>query len=186
MYITSCSDDKLKKRMLECDEPTPQLLEEIVQCYARVQADTSGTRESARAAAISSDKDKQCREMNDSRGKPSGHKLAALDGKCYRCGSSTHRAKECKIDKTIPCKNCNIRGHLAIVCQSPVRANIAQRNQPSFPRPDAHSWPAQQISNPNKSWHLAPLAEESTRQDEGYAEYETAQANMLQGSTPQS
>ena len=37
----TCLDDELKRRMLECDEPTPQLLEEIVQRYERVQADTS-------------------------------------------------------------------------------------------------------------------------------------------------
>ena len=116
MYIVSCSDKELKKRMLDCDEPTPQLLEEIIQRYERVQADSSGTRESARAAAISSGKDKQ-RRMNDSRGKPNGHKLATLDGKCSRCGSSTHHAKECKIDKTIPCKNCNIRANMAQLSQ---------------------------------------------------------------------
>ena len=36
--------------------------------------DTPGTRESARAAVVSGDKDKQRRQMNDFRGKPNGHK----------------------------------------------------------------------------------------------------------------
>ena len=140
MYITSCSDDKLKRRMLECDEPTPHLLGEIIQSYERVQAVTFGTRESARAAVISSNRDKQ-RRMNYSKGK--ANKLVALDGKCYRCGLLSHLAKECKIDKTIPCRNCNVRRHLAAVCQSPARASIAQLsqqlNQLSFSRPYAHS-----------------------------------------------
>ena len=37
MYVISCSDKELKKRMLECDELTPLLLKEIIQRYKRVQ-----------------------------------------------------------------------------------------------------------------------------------------------------
>lgn len=79
-------DEELKKRRLECNEPTQQLLEEIVH-YERVQADASGTRKATRAAAVSGGKDKQRQQTNDPKGKSNGNKLAALDGKCYRCGS---------------------------------------------------------------------------------------------------
>ena len=94
MYITSCSDEELKRRMIECNELTLQPLEKIMQRYKRVQADTSGTRVSAPAATVSGGKEKLCRQTNDSRGESNGIKLAALDGKCYRCGSTTQRAKE--------------------------------------------------------------------------------------------
>ena len=103
-----------------------QCLEEIVQLYEWVQADASGTREAARVAAVNGSKDRQRRQANDSKGRPNGNKLATLDGKCYRCGSTTHRAKECRIDKSILYKNCNVKGHLAIVCQSTAKANVAQ------------------------------------------------------------
>lgn len=53
MYIISCTDDELKRWMLECDVPTQQQLVDVIQKYERVQADTSGTRgKSARVAMV--------------------------------------------------------------------------------------------------------------------------------------
>lgn len=139
MYITSCTDEELKKRMLECNQPTPQLLEEIIQHYEQVQADASGTREAAREAVINGGNSKHCRQTNESKNKLPNNKLAILDGKYYRWGFTTHRPKECKIDRSIPCRNCSIKGHLTVICQSASVAQTSQPNQQNFSQPNSPS-----------------------------------------------
>ena len=40
------------------------------------------------------------------------------EGKCYRCGSTTHKPSKNKLDRTSKCSSCGKPGHLAKVCLS--------------------------------------------------------------------
>ena len=54
-------------------------------------------------------------QKSDNRKRDQPRKKSA-EGKCYRCGSTQHKAGDCKLSRDIDCNNCGKKGHLARVC----------------------------------------------------------------------
>ena len=88
-----------------------------------------------------------------------------LKGRCFRCGSTDHRAHECKHTETV-CHNCGIKGHLASVCQKPKKKD---RN-PQQSNPKAKGRGGKQ-KGPHKTHQLGEVDQESVVEDDTYGMY---------------
>ena len=133
-YISSCSDEKLREKFQNCSEPSLANFERIFKAH---ESSESQQRALADGVAVVADRGRTSRRFAPSprygsqpqqrvTGKVT---LDDLRGKCFRCGSSSHRLQACTLPSFTKCYNCNKEGHLSKVC---LGGN--QRRSPSRPR----------------------------------------------------
>lgn len=139
MYITGLRDVELVKRLGEIEDPTIRQMDAIIRAHANSKATTAATSRATKA------------NQGKKSGQPGGTPMsdwekkrrAGIEGKCYRCGSNTHRQPACTLDKKTKCTTCKRTGHVASVCGKPAtRATQAETSQPNTQQDDGHSWPA--------------------------------------------
>ena len=114
-YISSCTDKKLRDKLLKVEKPTLNELNRVVKTYERVNATCSaldGGRQTYNQAQVKQVKNKQ--EVKVAKSTP------IKDGKprqCYACGASDHLRNVCP-KKEENCKFCGRRGHQEAVCRT--------------------------------------------------------------------
>ena len=75
-------------------------------------------------------------------GKPNPN-TQQLQGKCFHCGSTGHKSKECKLDRTSKCLSCGKPGHLTKVCLSSpskdtsIAKKVEQKEEVTKTNPDS-------------------------------------------------
>lgn len=57
-----------------------------------------------------------------------------MKGKCYRCGSTSHRSSKHKLDKNSKCSKWGKLGHLAKVCQSAKTNSVVSADEGKSPQ----------------------------------------------------
>ena len=158
--LTSLSDAKLKKELMDIDDPT---LDNIVRGVAKwestkkslknpgnsfmkgVKPSPTATQAQVNQSTSKSTqkpKSKQSNASSNTKNKPSTSTPAKGNQpyQCYRCGNRDP-AHNCRA-KTATCKNCNKQGHYAGMCGSKLRAkvfNVTNNVQVSPTQPSASS-----------------------------------------------
>ena len=138
--LAGCSDHVLRTKILEKSEE-PSLDELTATVLAYEAAKNTSKSASANTAGWQQQQQRGKRPLPQ-RGKPryqpngkrrsrsaSAHNATALA--CYRCGSFSHNAPQCKVSyNTVTCKKCNMKGHVASVCnQGKPRKQQQQRGR---------------------------------------------------------
>ena len=103
-YICGTNDEKLREKFLMETHPTVEILNKIVDLHEMTINSVKAVNP-YQVNAISQGQ-KQV---------PSVEELLKM-GKCLKCGSKDHTAKECKIGN-VKCRACDVAGHLERVCQ---------------------------------------------------------------------
>jgi hypothetical protein len=109
--ITSCTDQKLKMKMLEMEKPTREKLEAVIDTHESAMAGE----QSLRATVEKANRAGQPKRGGGARGSSSS-------SKCGTCGRNVdHGNKPCWA-KTKKCNECGVVGHLAAVCKAKAKA----------------------------------------------------------------
>ena len=112
LIVCTCSDELLKKKLLEADRPTVTSITTMTEAYER-QSNTIKTTETHTSYAVGQQSYDKRRNWQPRRSSESPR-----EGICYRCGNPGHAAPDCKHKLTGNCSNCGKRGHATKACRS--------------------------------------------------------------------
>lgn len=145
LFILSCTDEKLKRKLLALKDPSANEVDMLCQSYAQVSAELETTRDAASAPAVAAFTKSQPTK-NKGKGKSKGkgganssqegsskrpNPLADLTAKgiCYVCGGR-HDVQRCTARQTAKCTHCGRQGHLARICLSAAAARLVSDEEP--------------------------------------------------------
>ena len=117
--ITSCPDEKLRKKLREMteDKKTWKEIRAKTTEYVANKIKGDAAEEEAKATVKAVKAKKKPRKSNGGP-KPSGNYLspADIDGLCFSCGAKGHTSKDCRKKESAKCTKCDRDGHVAEVC----------------------------------------------------------------------
>ena len=116
--LSGCRDKRLREKLLEIEVRTLDELKKFVTRWEVAKKEDKEIEKStnvAKAAQVTS----KGKSSKDNGGK---HNSGATDRngqpyKCFRCGSTKHRIKECRVSPNVVCKNCGKTGHTKDSCR---------------------------------------------------------------------
>ena len=102
VFAKAVDDRRLRRKLFQLKNPSYEEAMELVTSY--LEAERS---------------DKQAEAGTIAAFQPRPGKKGLPPNCCMRCGKLNHRSDKCKVlEKGLRCKNCQKKGHLAVVCQS--------------------------------------------------------------------
>ena len=121
--VSGCTDEKLREKLLQLQEPNLQATMEAIRAYEAGRSAMRATQgSSATAAAVKTTTGAVPKQQSGGGGGKARESRAAfltrmkpLLGKCFACASPDHSRKECQHKNAI-CPKCGERGHIQQAC----------------------------------------------------------------------
>ena len=119
LYISSCTDEELRQKLLGKPDAGRRELYDIGREHDSVKSDAKASLDRAKLYKT------EAKERKPSK-KPNKEREKEKEMKCYRCGKTNHRSKDCTLPKDTICKNCGKAGHLQRICQGKKKETAKQ------------------------------------------------------------
>ncbi|TRY71070.1 hypothetical protein TCAL_12980, partial [Tigriopus californicus] len=112
------ADKKLKKKLLELENPSLRTVKQKILSYERAIFAAS-TPSSTASVEVNRVIGQQSQKKSNRQKSSKAKSWADLEGKCTCCGAKEHKAAQCP-KRTSSCNKCGRKGHLSSVCMSGV------------------------------------------------------------------
>ena len=122
-YISGCTDEKLRQKLMQIPNPTSADLDKAVaeyECSQQMETAIQSKVSTITAKTSTSQyrRNKFNKPNNSNRSFNKKMTKKHLEGRCWHCGLKNHKSEACKRRDNLHCSKCNRQGHIADVCIS--------------------------------------------------------------------
>ena len=114
--LSGIRDARLREKLSELEQPTLPAFGVIIDAYlhskATLDPPAAANHSEGRNHQKNKNKNRGGQKITDAEKKP----RAAMEGKCFRCGSGEHMANNCMVAKDVKCQSCREQGHIQSAC----------------------------------------------------------------------